>query len=169
MLQGKRVIEIGSGAAGIPGIVAARIGAIAVTLTECYPRLLIALRRNVDLNVDVTNVGVEHLDWTEPLLPHRIGSADVVLGSEVIWKGCDPMPLVTTIHNLLVPRSGRAFIILPDGGRGAEEHFLSAAASIGLYCESIRIGKLLDSGKVASNDEAGDDDVFYVHVFRIGS
>lgn len=51
---------------------------------------------------------------------------------QVIWAGIDAVPLVATICRLLRPRTGRALIVMPVGGRGAEGIFLNEAKHQGL-------------------------------------
>ena len=50
----------------------------------------------------------------------------------MIWAGIDAVPLVATICRLLRPRTGRALIVMPIGGRGAESIFLNEAKQQGL-------------------------------------
>jgi hypothetical protein len=51
---------------------------------------------------------------------------------QVIWLGVDPAPLVATIRRLLRPKTGRALLLLPVGGRGAEACLLAEAQQQGL-------------------------------------
>jgi len=50
----------------------------------------------------------------------------------VIWAGIDAVPLVATVCRLLQPRTGRAVVVMPVGGRGAEGIFLNEAKHQGL-------------------------------------
>mmetsp|Transcript_53801 Transcript_53801/g.106727 ORF Transcript_53801/g.106727 Transcript_53801/m.106727 type:complete len:355 (+) Transcript_53801:179-1243(+) len=166
-LNGKVVLEIGAGCAGVPGLVAARdCGACHVLLTDVQPRLLQSLARNAHLcGLRVTDnamdtagggfhssdsscrVSVQRLDWAETSDSNSVAlnnNVDVILGAELIWRGDDPRPLVATIKRLLRPPSrdalgGVALILMPVGGRGAEASLLGEAFAAGLSRETLAL------------------------------
>jgi len=102
------------------------------------------------------------------------GNVDIVLGAEVIWAGCDPCPLVLTIRDLLKPGAGvdggLAFILMPQGGRGAEVPLLACARDLGLELVSTENAPV-DLGtpeieKNSSSPVSGSAGHFNIHLFR---
>ena len=150
LVAGKSVLELGAGSTGVPGLVASCCGARQVVLTDSLPKLVETLGRNVSLNrvlvqrSGVKDISTECLDWTEisargvgeNALPS--GAFDVVLGSELIWAGVDPRPLVQAIGTLLCEQ-GVALILMPIGGRGAEALFIASVRENGLALETTRL------------------------------
>mmetsp|Transcript_39475 Transcript_39475/g.50927 ORF Transcript_39475/g.50927 Transcript_39475/m.50927 type:complete len:319 (+) Transcript_39475:274-1230(+) len=63
--------------------------------------------------------------------------ADVIIGSELLWSGCDPIPLIKTISKLLNPINGICYILMPKGGRGIEKQFLESLLMEGFKYETI--------------------------------
>lgn len=210
-VAGKRVLELGAGCSGLPGIVACRDGdAASVVVTEAPIELAAMLRRSVALNVvghpTSARISVRRLVWRAPGSGREnesVGSgagvdntkgrsvvetssatindtrydglqsvkawkssvaeidlpsipADVILAAEPIWAGCDPMPLVHTIKRCLLHGRGEhfqvhrpsehmeqgnnfseggygvCFIVMPEGGRGAEDELKAAGTEVGL-------------------------------------
>eukprot|EP00740_Mantoniella_antarctica_P002614 CAMPEP_0181358566 /NCGR_PEP_ID=MMETSP1106-20121128/5584_1 /TAXON_ID=81844 /ORGANISM="Mantoniella antarctica, Strain SL-175" /LENGTH=248 /DNA_ID=CAMNT_0023471547 /DNA_START=576 /DNA_END=1322 /DNA_ORIENTATION=- len=130
-IQGKRVVEIGAGT-GLLGLVAARLGASSVTLTD-LPTELPLLRRNLAANVtshgagegacadrvESTNssadggghcdVHVEACAWGDEQALAALGTFDVVLCSDVLYQNDENTQgaLARTMSRLSAPRSGR--------------------------------------------------------------
>ncbi|GLU05473.1 hypothetical protein SLE2022_225740 [Rubroshorea leprosula] len=84
--QGKSVLEVGAGA-GVPGLVAARLGASRVVLTDVKP-LLPGLLKNVEANTLTDRVEVKELVWgsdESALGLSETGKFDIVLMSDVFF------------------------------------------------------------------------------------
>ena len=62
LFAGMRVLELGSGL-GLPGLLAAKLGAQSVILTDCLPRVLENLQRTVKLNELASVASAHMLDW----------------------------------------------------------------------------------------------------------
>jgi predicted nicotinamide N-methyase len=96
LVRGKDVLELGSGV-GLCGLLASKLGAAHVTLTDFEESLLDALDRSVEAN-DVTNASVCALDWTKELIyedtqtpnpNHALltdATFDVLIGSDVLYE-----------------------------------------------------------------------------------
>jgi predicted nicotinamide N-methyase len=119
-LHGKKVIELGSGT-GLSGIVAARLGASVVVLTELEDALPL-LERNVHRNLtgsregidngdgggDETNVVVEELAWGAPLAGKAAGTLapfDLILVADCVYVPGLYEDLKATITALGAPGS----------------------------------------------------------------
>ena len=201
LFHGKMCLEIGAGSTGVPGLVVARYcGANRVVISDTLPRLLKSLERNIALSrldqgkgADGCDVSVQRLDWDDAAaspedLPKglALGSVDVIIGAEVIWAGCDPVPLVQTIRDLLRPtqkteekaagdgkfssRGGVAFILMPKGGRGGEAPLLEAAATVGLAVETLvlpwALGDEAPCEATTQLAEGSSEECWHLHVFR---
>jgi predicted nicotinamide N-methyase len=98
---GRRVVELGSGA-GLCGLVAARVGAECVALTDCSPTAIAMLHRSVAANNDLApRLHVDTLRWghdddADRLLatvdglwprPKDRPAVDIVIGSDIFYFG----------------------------------------------------------------------------------
>lgn len=81
-LEGKSVLELGAGAAGLPGLTAAALGAAQVLLTDIGP-LLPWLLQNVEANGFGDRVQVKELVWGSEV--NGVGEFDFVLMSDVFF------------------------------------------------------------------------------------
>eukprot|EP00455_Lapot_gusevi_P031384 TRINITY_DN3400_c0_g2_i1.p1 TRINITY_DN3400_c0_g2~~TRINITY_DN3400_c0_g2_i1.p1 ORF type:complete len:270 (+),score=44.32 TRINITY_DN3400_c0_g2_i1:73-882(+) len=113
ILQGKRVLEVGSGT-GVVGCVAALLGANQVICTDQEP-LLDILEHNVDTNLGAISetrdrVVITALQWGEPLSPAITSSLplDVILGSDLIYAREGIAPLVTSLSQLVSASQNRS-------------------------------------------------------------
>lgn len=102
VLQGKRVVELGSGC-GLVGCIAALLGGDAI-LTDLPDRLRL-LKKNVQVNVAGGNARgsarVRELTWGDDLDPELIDPLpDVVLGSDVIYSEDAVEDLLCTLRQL---------------------------------------------------------------------
>ncbi|KAJ3153592.1 hypothetical protein HDU89_000634 [Geranomyces variabilis] len=123
----KRVLELGSGP-GLLGIVAARLGAAYVCLTDFDARVLSVLEENVAINfatgdeghddgdafatAPAPTVAVKSLDWDTPD-PAILADADILICSDCVY---DPTLVPALVHTL------RAFIYDGDSGGLADSH-----------------------------------------------
>lgn len=101
-LQGKRVVELGSGC-GFVGCIAALSGA-QVTLTDLPDRLRL-LKKNVDTNLRSTSIlgsaVVSELVWGDDPDPDRLDPLpDYVLGSDVVYSEAGVGDLLFTLQQL---------------------------------------------------------------------
>ncbi|KAK8614177.1 hypothetical protein V6N13_122548 [Hibiscus sabdariffa] len=92
-VEGKTVIELGAGAAGLPGLTAALLGASRVLLTDVQ-QLLPGLSSNVEANGFVGKVGVRELVWGSS---DESMTFDMVLMSDVLYDSEDMMGLGKTL------------------------------------------------------------------------
>lgn len=107
-LTGQRVLEIGAGA-GLPGLVAAHLGAKVVAID--HSGLAVALaRRNADGN-GVTGIRHVEADWAAFDPPHP---SDLILGSDVLYDR-DAHDLVLDLITRSIAPGGR--ILLADPSR----------------------------------------------------
>jgi hypothetical protein len=169
-------------AAACTPLLAARADAEAVAL-GCAAD--VAARDGADAEA-VTEAGAMHtLDLT--------GTADIVLGAELLWAGCDPAPLVATIARCLRPRTrsggagvchgegngcgggnsaeeggssgggGVCYLVMPRGCRGTEAALLACGRAAGLAWVLEPL-PFLGAGK--GEEEGAWDDDFYLHTVR---
>ncbi|KAL4324049.1 hypothetical protein GQ457_11G021480 [Hibiscus cannabinus] len=95
-VEGKTVIELGAGAAGLPGLTAALLGASRVLLTDVQ-QLLPGLSSNVEANGFVGRVGVRELVWGSSDGDESM-TFDMVLMSDVLYDSEDMMGLGKTLR-----------------------------------------------------------------------
>lgn len=103
LVQGKRVLEIGAGGVGLPGMIAAHLGAAEVIQTDYHKESLELLAYNVERNGFSCSVTLAHVDWRA--FPELGQPFDIVLGSDVLYE----RTLHATLGELL-PR-----IVAPSG------------------------------------------------------
>lgn len=92
IVKRKRVVELGAGGCGIPGLVAAHLGARYVTMTD-LPTMLPQLQRNIN-RTEFTNVDAEVLVW-----PGNI-DAEVVLMADIVYHDMQIEPLCECLNNI---------------------------------------------------------------------
>ncbi|KAF9076505.1 putative methyltransferase-domain-containing protein [Rhodocollybia butyracea] len=81
-LQGKRVVELGSGT-GLVGLTAASLGANKVWITDQKP-LLNIMQQNLSMNSLERNCSVAELDWGTSI-PHMISPPDLILAADCVY------------------------------------------------------------------------------------
>lgn len=162
-VEGERICELGAGA-GLPGIVAARMGAAGVVSTDyAVPEsqdeegndVLAVLRGNFRRSVP-DSVGVEGKTWKvtghtwgesvdgilssctspSPAQPSAPQKFSTLILADLLWTTSAHASLITSILNLLSPRTGTAHVVAGlHQGRGAVERFkhawLERTASLG--------------------------------------
>eukprot|EP00746_Dinoflagellata_sp_MGD_P016019 gnl/MRDRNA2_/MRDRNA2_135927_c0_seq1.p1 gnl/MRDRNA2_/MRDRNA2_135927_c0~~gnl/MRDRNA2_/MRDRNA2_135927_c0_seq1.p1 ORF type:complete len:265 (+),score=53.85 gnl/MRDRNA2_/MRDRNA2_135927_c0_seq1:101-895(+) len=92
IVRKKRVVELGAGGCGVPGLVAAHLGARYVTMTD-LPTMLPQLQRNIN-RTEFTNVDAEVLVW-----PGSI-DAEVVLMADIVYHEMQVQPLFECLNNI---------------------------------------------------------------------
>eukprot|EP00897_Mesotaenium_endlicherianum_P004509 jgi/Mesen1/4086/ME000214S03268 len=108
---GKHFLELGAGT-GLPGILAAKLGAASVTLTDRpdHPHILDNLRSACALNN--VNCEVLGLSWgvsySQQCLP--VKELDIVLGADVLYDTCEFEGLLATARGLLESFPRASFI-----------------------------------------------------------
>ena len=141
-VRGRRVIELGCGA-GLCGIVAARLGAREVLLTDGNAELLERAARNVSGNVPAAAaaaVAVRPLLWGDDVDAELSGAFDVVLASDVLYQSAAWLPLAACVRELLRPE-GQGVLLLAEAGHAmtpaasALRGFASVATGAGLVLE----------------------------------
>ena len=88
-----RVLELGAGC-GVVGLVASRLGAKSVTLTDLAVALP-TLSHNVGMNAECRFVTVCELDWRTQ---SAVESHDLIIASECIYDADMAEPLLRTMH-----------------------------------------------------------------------
>ena len=111
----KRFLEIGCGL-GLVGIVASAFGHH-VTATECNQDALNFARANALLN-KASNIEIKEMNWNKPQLQ---GSFDTIIGSEIIYKESDFLPMLNLFRTYL--KDGGE-IILVEGIRKTSMEFM---------------------------------------------
>lgn len=92
IVKKKRVVELGAGGCGVPGLVAAHLGARYVTMTD-LPTMTPQLQRNIN-RTDFHNVDAQVLVW-----PGNI-DADVVIMADMVYHDMHVDPLCETLSNI---------------------------------------------------------------------
>ena len=109
-VRGKTVVELGAGP-GLPGIVAARLGAARVVLTD-LPGELELLRSNAAKNGVEATASAAACAWGDARAAAALGRFDVVLCSDVLYGHLEAtaVSLAETAHALCEPRLGAVFL-----------------------------------------------------------
>jgi hypothetical protein len=188
-----RVVELGSGCSGVPGICVAKMYPNAsVVLSDAQSTLIQGLRQNIRLNDCDDRVSAQIINWNEhespdfgvkwsdsstPVIGDEIAKADILIGAELLWAGCDPHPLLLTISKLLNHDGGTAYVLMPKGGRGIEASFFEALSSLNFHCETVILGTLaawegssfprLESREAEKDDCSAGEEVFQVHILSL--
>ena len=148
VLQGKNVLELGSGP-GLAGLGAALFGgARRVILTDCNREVLRLLRHNVALN-SATAASVKALDFTsrfeidELLHEEALDGFDVLLACEVTYDALTIRAFWRAVDQLLGP-SGVLIVAREIRSNGLEVAMTEGAATEGFTVEpSLALGDLL--------------------------
>ena len=137
IFNGKRVLELGAGSTGLPGLVASiYCQAKSVILSDCENGVLSVLAENVANNVpkegDLETVSVVKYFWSEDWLPEsktgmtgmadsegegedEQGKFDVIIASEIVYDSVDLELLVKTLSLCLKGKKGE------EGGERKDE------------------------------------------------
>jgi len=138
-LEGKVVMELGSGC-GLAGIAMAKLTAASeVVLTDFSPNTLENLRFNVALNARDEAGGctptVHALDWTNKGTWPDHGSVDVICGSDLVYDDGMASLLAPLVAHLLRP-GGEFIHAFPERGRVGVEDQTEVFAAAGLRLSS---------------------------------
>jgi predicted nicotinamide N-methyase len=144
-VSGKLVIELGCGT-GLCGLVASRLGAKAVLVTDGVDAILERAQRNIDANAKDGKIRTRKLQWGTNAVEEQLrGKFDVVLASDVLYQSSAWRALGATASDLLKPKTGR--LLLAEAGHETTptqptlEGFRTVAEGCGLIFEdSIALG-----------------------------
>lgn len=152
-LAGLRVLELGSGT-GLPGIVAAALGAARVVQTDRDAAALALCEQNGKqngLNASAAAGRIERrlADWTEWDDDARY---DLILGSDVLYADTLHDDLLDIFENNLAPGRGR--VLLSDPFRAVSLHLLETMEEKGWRITMTRwnLGDLGKQGQAEGND-----------------
>mmetsp|Transcript_38 Transcript_38/g.122 ORF Transcript_38/g.122 Transcript_38/m.122 type:complete len:267 (+) Transcript_38:338-1138(+) len=158
LVRGKRVIELGCGT-GLCGLVAARLGASYVLLTDGSDSVAQRAKRNIELNRDSDGRGLalgenmisaRKLMWGALLEEELRGKFDVVLASDVLYFTGAWRPLGETVHELL---TASGHLIISEAGH---DHLPASAALAGFRSVAepcgLRFDEILEMESRADSD-----------------
>jgi predicted nicotinamide N-methyase len=180
LLTGKAVLELGAGL-GLVGLVASRLGAASVVLSEApLPGLLKQLCANAALQpTNGCSVSVRSLLWEDdsetllddatmlagklrkssapesscpqPLEP--VATFDLVLGADILYDACQARPLAQAIATRMVRPSGRAMLALPVREPAVLDAFLEQLTSEGMRWSCVDVAGGGDRGEHCSESD----------------
>jgi hypothetical protein len=134
MVRNRRICELGAGV-GLCGIVASRLGAKSVLMTDGDTTVLENLRHNVDLNS--ATAGCPQLIWGEESgrnFAKANGRQDVILAADCVYMAKSVRPLLETIHEVLEPKSGVFLYVNTCASQCPIEVVFDIAKEFGLNC-----------------------------------
>lgn len=165
-LNGKRVLELGSGTA-LPGILASKCGAI-VTLSDSanLPKSLQHIRRSCELNGILSQVRIVGITWGLFLSSlFSIGSLDLILGSDCFYEPAVFEDIVVTVAFLL-ERNPNAKFLCTYHERSADwsiEHLLN---KWNLTCTHISLNELSADSDVNIHEIMQDHTIHLLSIQR---
>ena len=155
MVRNQRICEMGAGV-GLCGIVASRLGAKAVLMTDGDTTVLENLRHNVDLNSmtitetdttssadspsetrEATTITCPQLIWGKESainFSKAYGHQDIVLATDCVYITKSLRPLLETIHEILEPKSGVFLYVNTCASQCPIEAVFDVAQEFGLRC-----------------------------------
>lgn len=156
----KVVFELGCGCSGLPGIATSISGAKQVNYVDNDILALLELRSNLSMNLNTINDAivrngfqkysiecgrddghsflVHHLAWTDIINASGAfkNQVDMIIGSEIIYDGCNKHELATTIHSILGD-NGEFVLCQNKFGRGGIDEFLEYMLSYNFVVKKL--------------------------------
>mmetsp|Transcript_41699 Transcript_41699/g.103358 ORF Transcript_41699/g.103358 Transcript_41699/m.103358 type:complete len:348 (-) Transcript_41699:40-1083(-) len=172
-VRGRTVLELGAGC-GAVGLIAAKLGARSVTITDNQPEVLRSLRAALRLNglEGVAGVRVASLDWAveagdnehvpelDPVVVFEVISEscegglqpddrfEVILGSDVVYEGAHPRLVVATAARRLA-KGGTLILVMTVRSLKVHAALLSELEAEPAF-KNVRVEKLeSESGEFA--------------------
>ena len=112
------VLELGCGL-GLPSIVAGKLGAKKVILTDYLDEALLFAKQNWALNLPLEKVVFENVDWRNP---NPDLAADIIIASDVAYEKRAFQPLLHAFEKLSKPNTT---IIIAEPNRPVSKAFFS--------------------------------------------
>jgi hypothetical protein len=113
LFHNRKVLELGCGSTGLPGLVAAASGSSSVDFLDIDPFSLNMMKRNLDVNYDRIVSYRGNLQFTYNLLSKSWADLidlgfkyDVIIGSEIIYDAVSVEELVNTLNVILNKTNG---------------------------------------------------------------
>ncbi|MCC6383634.1 MAG: methyltransferase [Bacteroidia bacterium] len=125
LVQKKKVIELGCGL-GLPGIVAARMGA-AITFSDLQPDALYFACLNAEAN-GVNDAAYKIENWKRTSIENEY---EVLIASDVSYERTAFPFLIKAFRNLLIPKG---IVLLSEPGRQYARSFFSLLSNNGFRC-----------------------------------
>mmetsp|Transcript_94054 Transcript_94054/g.155470 ORF Transcript_94054/g.155470 Transcript_94054/m.155470 type:complete len:214 (+) Transcript_94054:3-644(+) len=138
LVNGKRVLEMGCGT-GLSGVVASRLGASSVLLTDYVDSVLKRADRNAKANAKGALIEARKLSWSEAVPQELRGNIDVILASDCLYNANGWRIFATTVVDLLKPKSG--LLLVSEAGHAkipsetTMSGFTTATTMSGLRCD----------------------------------
>lgn len=112
IFEEKRVIELGSGC-GLLGISLAKfLNCKELVLSDYVDSVLANLKNNVETNNALDKAMFLNLDWKDYESYNELAKFDVIIGSELIYKG-GPLIELANLIKVLLKEDGKAYISMP--------------------------------------------------------
>eukprot|EP00053_Salpingoeca_punica_P024850 m.221834 g.221834 ORF g.221834 m.221834 type:complete len:245 (+) comp72473_c0_seq1:101-835(+) len=170
-LNGKMVLELGAGT-GLPGLVAARLGAAGVVLSDRArdAAVLDNMRLAVQMNNLQQTVNVVGINWGEfsPAVV-TMSPPDIILAADCFYDREDYDALLATMVFFLEQKRSTAYTLTAYQHRTGPEALMRACGRWGLHCEAVGVEALDDKRLLdADADDLPSDSAHeHISVFRI--
>lgn len=130
-IQGRRVLEVGSGLA-LASLILNRLGAD-ITATDRHPRVEAFLNANTELNGDPP-IPFVRASWTDEDVD--LGQYDLIIGSDLLYEQRHGAELSAFV---LAHAAPDCEVVMVDGGRGERGTFDRGMAAAGFVREELEI------------------------------
>jgi predicted nicotinamide N-methyase len=147
----KRVIELGAGT-GLPGIYASKFCKECI-LTDYLENVIENLSYNINLNERGTNCRAKMLDWTTWDKSSKLGTCDILIGSELTYTG--DLTIIKALCNVIdgCLQSGGIFVEVLSDDRDGVDVFLKEFASYGFSLEIQGVEEFMGNFGTKQKDE----------------